>query len=79
MQQQNEIRHHYNPNSDTLNLYIGRASSFYSDEAINGVFIIRDEDTDDVIGVEIMDFSRRNKDRLKQLVPIYFDYESVNN
>lgn len=64
----------YSPTYDTLNLYIGKARSFSAEENDKGIYIIRDDDTDEIIGIEIIDFSKRNRshiiDKLPKTLPL---------
>jgi uncharacterized protein YuzE len=68
--QKNNLEYYYDKIYDTLNLYIGKANSFYSEEEYNGVFFIKDEETDKIIGYEVMDFSKRNLELLKNRINI---------
>jgi hypothetical protein len=72
--QKNNISYYYDPIADSLNLYLGRAEKIYSNEECKGVYFIRDEITDNLIGVEILYYSTRNKLKLKETIPVEFDF-----
>lgn len=66
----NNIDYYYDSFFDTLNIYLGKAESFYSEEEVRGVFFIKDEETDVLIGIEILDYIRRtDKEIIKNLLP----------
>jgi hypothetical protein len=73
IQQSNNIKCYYNSRFDTLNLYLGKAKEFYSEED-SGIYFIRDESTDELIGIEIMYYSKRSEDFLKKKIPVNFDF-----
>lgn len=71
------ISYRYDPKFDTLNVYLGKAENFYSDEHETGIFFIRNEFDDSIIGVEILYFSKRDKERLNKDFQFNFNFNSV--
>jgi diguanylate cyclase (GGDEF)-like protein/putative nucleotidyltransferase with HDIG domain len=47
--QKNNLKYYYDKIYDTLNLYISKANSFYSEEEFSGVFFIKDEENQNEI------------------------------
>ena len=66
MMRPNELKYHYNPDFDTLNIYLDKGKFVYSDEEYAGIYILRDEKDDHLVGIEILDFSQRNRDGLRE-------------
>ena len=54
------IRYSFNPTYDTLMIYLGTAKHVSSEEIMPGVYLVIDEDTQEVIAIEVMDFKSRN-------------------
>ena len=73
IQQINNINYYY----DSSYVYLGRAHKFYSSESNSGIYLIKEEDSDRLIGVEILDFSLQDIAILKKSIPIKFDYEKI--
>lgn len=76
MMQQKKVNYIYDPATDCLNVYLATATHFYSDEEQKGIYKIYNEETDDLIGIEIMYYSVRNKEQLSTLFP-NIDFESI--
>lgn len=74
VQRNNNISYYYDPIADSLNFYLDKANRVYSTEEDKGIYFIRDEMTDKLIGVEILFYSSRNKIKLKDRVPVNFDF-----
>ena len=49
---------------------------FYSDEIINDVYMVRDEENDDLVAIQILQFLSRSIDRLQGLFPVQY-YELI--
>lgn len=79
IQQINNIKYYYDSSYDSLNIYLGRALKFYSCESNSGIYLIKEENSDRLIGVEILDFSLQDVALLKKSIPIKFDYEKILN
>lgn len=74
---QNKIEYYYDPTYDTLNIYLGKSYRFNSIENYPGIFFIYDEDTNNLIGLEILDFSHKSKIWLNNNIRIGFDFSSI--
>lgn len=80
MMQQKGIDYIYDSANDCLNIYLATARRFYSDEEQRGIYKIYNEETDDLIGVEIMYYSVRNKAQLSKMLPnIDFSHINIKN
>lgn len=65
----NNVKYYYDSSFDTINIYLGRASDFYSEEEIRGVYFIRNEVNEELIGIEILNYSKINKEKISLLLP----------
>lgn len=72
-----QYKYVYNPRFDSLNIYLGHAQSFYSDEEDYGIYKIYNEETDDLIGIEILYYSRRSDEVLNKVVPFNFNKDAI--
>lgn len=68
--------YNYNAQTDSLMIYLGTAIRFYSEEPSTGIYTIHDEETEDLIGIEILYYSARHLGRLAQLFPM-LDFEEI--
>lgn len=66
---QQKINYYYDSSQDICNIYLKKATHVYSEEESKGIFIIYDEDTDEIIGAEILYYSNRLKSNLKKNLP----------
>jgi len=56
------MRLYYNEESDFLEIAVGKPSECYAVEVEPGVFLRRDEKTDEVKSIGILGFKKRSKD-----------------
>lgn len=68
MQLQIEVE--YNSRFDILYLLVGEPTAAYSDLIIKDVYIRRDMFTERIAGVVIEDYSKKNIDCLKEILPM---------
>ncbi len=61
--------YYYDSSHDICSIYLKKANHVYSEEESKGIFIIYDEDTDEIIGAEILYYSNRLKANLQKKLP----------
>lgn len=49
----------YDERHDVLHVFLGNSSNGFMDEEYPGVYVNRDDSTDDVVGLTLMDFKKR--------------------
>lgn len=67
----------YDKDHDILYVSIGTPKPSYCDDDIEGVLIRRSMETNRLSGVTIMDFSRKNKEQLKRIIPFKLDINDL--
>ena len=55
------MRVHYNREGDFLEISVGRPTKCFATEIEPGIFIRRDEETEEVKGIGILDFRKKTK------------------
>ena len=68
----------YDNEHDVLYIFIGPPKIAYEDEISPGIFLRKDDDTDEVIGVIIMGYKKVNKSLLPNIIPLELDYSKLN-
>jgi hypothetical protein len=63
----NEVRLHYDEEGDFLEISTGEPTECYADEIESGVFIRKDENTNEVKSIGILGFKKRSKN-LKDVI-----------
>ena len=63
----------YDKPHDVLHVFLGSCGMSFSEENYPGVFVKRCEDTDEVVGLTIMDFQKR-KEEIYNVLPEYEFY-----
>ena len=56
------MRVHYDDEGDFLEIFIGKPTKCYATEIKPGIFLRRDEKTNDVKSIGILGFKKRSKD-----------------
>ncbi len=56
------MRLHYNKEEDSLEIAVGKTTKGYSIQIAPGIFVKRDEKTDEIQSIEIKKFKDRYKD-----------------
>lgn len=76
MKQKTEL--YYNESGDLLELFVGKPTASYYNEMERGIFIGRDEKTDEVVGFKLFSFKRRleknlnlSYDKIKDVLKIF--------
>lgn len=67
----------YDSSHDILYVYCGEPKYGYDDEIHPGIFLRKDDDTDEVIGAIIMGYRKTDKEFLEKLLPRKFFF--LNN
>ena len=70
------VRCVYDDRFDDLTIKIRQSEMFYSDEIISDVYMVRDEENDDLVAIQILQFLSRSSDRLRDLFPVQY-YELI--
>jgi len=62
----------YDERHDVLHVFLGKCNSFdaYAEEEYPGIFIKKCEDTEEIVGLTILDYQKR-KGELSELLPEY--------
>ena len=64
----------YDKRHDILHVFLGSPINAFADEEFPGIYVSRDEDTNDIVELTIMDFKEK-KDLLTKYFPqFFFDY-----
>jgi len=73
------MRIYYDEEGDYLTIFIGESRPNYGEEISSGVTIFKDEATDEVIGVGILNFRKkaRNLDELNLNLPFSVNFSSL--
>lgn len=61
----------YDSHHDILHIFLKPSRLIYDDEVYPGVIIRRSEIDDDVVGLRIIDFSKRSPQELTKMFPQY--------
>ncbi|MBS3080742.1 DUF2283 domain-containing protein [Candidatus Pacearchaeota archaeon] len=56
------MRIYYDEEGDYLEIFIGGPSPNYGEDIASGVTVFKDEETDEIIGVGILNFRKKAKD-----------------
>lgn len=75
--QQNVIN--YDQKYDILYIFISPPSIAYEEEIKPGVFLRKDDDTDEVIGATISGYKNMNKSTLDDIIPFEIDHCLIND
>lgn len=68
----------YDMEHDVLYIFFGEPRVAYDDEVSPGIFIRKDDCTDEVIGAVILNYRRLNKNHLASVLPFKIDFERIN-
>lgn len=74
-----KIIYDYDQEYDILNVYIQKCRPCFSDEIVQGIYEHFDITNDELIGVSIENYTKRDKRNLKKLLPIELDYNYLDN
>lgn len=76
---QNLLQYSYNWEYDILDIFIEKGRPTFSEEIYYGLYILYDRVSNDVIGVSIMDYTKRDTQYIMQFLPFDIDFNIVNN
>ena len=71
---------HYDEEGDYLDIFVGEPKANYGEDIGNGITIFKDEKTEEIIGVGILNFKKRTK-HLKDIkldLPIQINFSGYN-
>ena len=60
----------YDERHDVLHVFLGSQHNSSSDEEEKGIYVTRNDDTDEIVGFTILNFSK-NRDKVQRLYPQY--------
>lgn len=69
----------YNNKYDILDVYIGKVVPVVSEEIYYGVYNHFDRRTDELVGISIMDYTKRNKKFLESILPFSIDFNYIQS
>jgi len=67
----------YDSDHDVMYVSIGQPKPSYCDNDVDGILIRRSADSNRLSGVTIMDFSKRDKELLKAVIPFKIDVNEL--
>lgn len=69
-----DVRCIYDDRFDDLTIKIKSSVDFYSDEIANDVYLVKNEEDDDLVAIQILQFLNRSIERLQNLFsPQHYD------
>jgi uncharacterized protein YuzE len=68
----------YDNDHDILYIFIGPPKIAYEDEVYPGIFLRKDDDTDEVIGAVITGYKKLDVNDLLKSIPFQIDFEDIN-
>jgi len=58
---QGKMRIYYDEEGDYLTIFVGESKPNYGEDVAKGVTLFKDNETDEIIGIGILDFKERTK------------------
>ncbi|MEK6925906.1 MAG: DUF2283 domain-containing protein [Nanoarchaeota archaeon] len=58
----NQMKIYYDEEGDYLTIFVGDSKPNYGEEVSSGITIFKDEETDEIIGIGILNFRKKAKD-----------------
>lgn len=74
-----KIIYDYNKEYDILNAYIEKCRPCFSDEIAQGIYEHFDMMNDELIGISIENYTKRDKKVLRKVLPFKIDYKYIDN
>ena len=68
---------HYDSEHDILDIFVGEPVAASSDETAPGILLRHTFDSDELVGVTIMEYSKKTKGFLRYHIPLAIDWKSV--
>lgn len=75
---QNALVLKYSKDYDILDVFIEKVVPSFSDEVSYGIYEYFDTKTEQLVGVSIMDYTKRDKDSLRAVLPFDIDFDYVD-
>ena len=74
-----QMRIYYDEEGDYLEIFIGDSRPNYGEETSSGITLFKDEKTDEVVGVGILNFrkSAKNLDEIKLNLPFKVNFSAL--
>ena len=69
MQLESKPKYHYDKDFDSLTIFLDRSDNAFSEEVINNVYFVKDEDDDRLVSIEILYFMNRSLQNLQNVLP----------
>ena|SRR5690606_3540150 len=76
--QKENIEINYDKEHDVLYIFLCQPRAAYEEEVAPGIFLRKDDDTDEVIGAIIMGYRDIDVDHLKNVIPFQVDFNQLN-
>ena len=77
MIRQNNVRYYYDFIHDSLLVYWAQAQKVYYSGSSPGVYLVKEEDSDRLIGIEILDLSSQDRVMLEKSIPTKIDFKKI--
>lgn len=77
VQKENETIN-YDKEHDVLYIFLTHPRAAYEEEVSPGIFLRKDDDTDEVIGAIIMGYQKIGIDHLINVIPFQVDFKRIN-
>jgi len=73
------MRIYYDEEGDYLTIFVGESTPNYGEEVSSGITIFKDEETDEIIGVGILNFRKkaRNLDEINLNLPFKVNFSAL--
>jgi hypothetical protein len=72
------LKYIYNKEFDILDVFIEKVSPSFSEENYYGIYTYYDRETEEIIGVSIVDYKKRDKEFIKKYLPFNLDFEYID-
>ena len=72
------LRFMYNKEFDILDIFIDNIVSSFSEENYYGVYVRYDYITNEIVGLSINDYTKRNRDFIQKYLPFNLDFNYID-
>ena len=72
-----KLRIHYDEEGDYLDMFVGEPRPNYGEELTEGITIFRDENTNEVVGVGIINFKKQSQNLKNIELPFDVDFSAA--
>lgn len=62
-------KYHYDKDYDSLTIFLDKSDNAFSEEVINNVYFIKDDEDERLISIEILYFMNRSMKNLEYILP----------